>query len=284
MDYTPLYSSSPVEPNTRPQYSFGVPAIRHVRSLWESYAQLIDALNRANDGFVLKLESAQTADAYDAKLRAGVFDFAIVDPYQVLVAEDLGYDVIARTGRSDRISGVIVTAREGDIHSVADLRGRNIAFTNPTALAATLLNQYGLLESGLDVRKQAVVSYTHSPETSLLSVALKRVDAAAVSWTDWQLFRHDHPQSAAQLTALWESDHLSGPAVMASGAIPPAHVRGLQADLLQLASQTSGREALHRAGISGFERAGEVSYDDVWDFLQRYQRAIGRLPDRRVAR
>jgi phosphonate transport system substrate-binding protein len=284
VDYTPLYGSSPWAPNAVPQYSFGVPAIRHVRSLWESYAQLVDVLNSASSGFIVRLESAQSADTYDAKLRAGAFDFAIVDPYQVLVAEDLGYAVIARTGKSDRISGVIVTAREGDIHRLADLRGRNIAFTYPTALAATLLNAYGLLESGLDVRKQAVVLYTHSPETSLLSVSLKRVDAAAVSLTDWEGFRHDHPQSAAQLTTLWESDHLSGPAVMASGTIPPVHVRSLQAALLQLVSENNGRQALHRAGISGFERADSVSYDDVWDFLQRYQHLLGPLPDKRLAR
>jgi phosphonate transport system substrate-binding protein len=283
-DYTPVYGSSAILPNAIPQYSFGVPAIHHARSLWERYAQLLDALNRASSGFTLKLESAQTPDTYDAKLRAGVFNFAIVDPYQVLVAENLGYAVIARTGKPDRIRGVIITARQGDVHRLSDLRGRNIAFTNFTALAGTLLNEYGLRESGLDVHKQAIVLYTHSPETSLLSVSIKRVDAAAVSLADWEVFQRDHPASAGQLIVLWQSDDLAGPAVMASGSVPPAHVRRLQAALLELASQTSGREALQRADISEFERADSVSYDDVWDFLQRYQRAIGPLPDRMVAR
>jgi hypothetical protein len=102
-DYTPIYGSSPTLPITASQYSFGVPSIRPVRSLWDRYAQLIDALNRAGAGFTLKMESGQTPDTYDAKLRAGVFDFAIVDPYQVLLAENLGYKVIARTGKPDRI-------------------------------------------------------------------------------------------------------------------------------------------------------------------------------------
>ncbi len=283
-DYTPLYGSSPTVPTTISQYSFGVPSIRPVRSLWDRYAQLIDALNRASAGFTLKMESAQTPDTYDAKLRAGVFDFAIVDPYQVLLAENLGYTVIARTGKPDRISGVIVTARQGDIHRLSDLRGRNIAFTNTTALAATLLNEYGLLESGFDVRKRAVVLYTHSPETSLLSVSIRRVDAAAVSLADWEVFQHDHPASAGQLTVLWQSDDLSGPAVMASGSVPLAHVRSLQTALVQLGANDNGRDVLHRAGISRFEPGDSVSYDDVWDFLQRYQRALGPLPDRMVAR
>jgi phosphonate transport system substrate-binding protein len=283
-DYTPLYGPSPIVPNTIPQYSFGVPAIHHARSLWDHYAQLIDALNRASTGFTLKMESAQTPDTYDAKLRGRVFDFAIVDPYQVLVAENLGYAVIARTGRPDRISGVIVTSRQSGLHRVADLRGRSIAFTNSTALAATLLNEYGLLESGLDVRKQATVLYTHSPETSLLSLSIKRVDAAAVSLADWEIFGRDHPASAGQLTILWQSDNLSGPAVMAAGSIPPAHVQSLRSVLTQLDAQPNGREALHSAGISEFEPGDSVSYDDVWDFLQRYRRAFGPLPDRMVAR
>jgi phosphonate transport system substrate-binding protein len=283
-DYTPLYGTSPIVPNTIPQYSFGVPAIRHARSLWDRYAQLIDSLNRANAGFALKMESAQTPDTYDAKLRAGIFDFVIVDPYQVLVAENLGYAVIARTGKPDRIRGVILVNRNSNVHRLTDLRGRAIAFTNSTALAATLLNEYGLLESGLEVRKHSVVLYTHSPETSLLSVSMKRVEAAAVSLADWEVFQHDHPASAGQLTSLWQSDDLSGPAVMASGSVPLAHVRSLQAALLQLGAQANGREALRRAGISGFEPGSSISYDDVWDFLQRYRRAIGPLPDRMVAR
>ena len=283
-DYAPLYGPSPIVPNTIPQYSFGVPAIRHARSLWDRYALLIEALNRGSAGFTLKLESAQTPDTYDAKLRGRVFDFAIVDPYQVLVAENLGYAVIARTGKPDRIRGVIVTARQGDLHRVADLRGRSIAFTNSTALAATLLNEYGLRENGLDVRKQATVLYTHSPETSLLSVSIKRVDAAAVSQADWEGFGRDHPASAAQLTLLWQSDDLSGPAVMASGSVAPAHVQSLRAALTQLGAQPKGLEALHSAGISEFEPGDSVSYDDVWDFLQRYQRTLGPLPDRMVAR
>ena len=283
-DYAPIYGSSPTVPITASQYSFGVPSIRPVRSLWDRYAQLIDALNRASAGFTLKMESAQTPDTYDAKLRAGVFDFAIVDPYQVLLAENLGYKVIARTGKPDRISGVLVTARQGDIHRLSDLRGRNIAFTNTTALAATLLNEYGLLESGFDVRKRAVVLYTHSPETSLLSVSIRRVDAAAVSLADWEVFQRDHPASAGQLAVLWRSDDLSGPAVMASGSVPLAHVRSLQTALVQLGGNDNGRDVLHRAGISRFEPGDSVSYDDVWDFLQRYQRALGPLPDRMVAR
>jgi phosphonate transport system substrate-binding protein len=283
-DYTPVYGPSPTVSNSISQYSFGVPSIRPVRSLWDRYSQLIDALNHAGAGFTLKMESALTPDTYDAKLRAGVFDFAIVDPYQVLLAENLGYKVIARTGKPDRISGVIVIARQGDIHRLSDLRGRNIAFTNTTALAATLLNEYGLLESGFDVRKRAMVLYTHSPETSLLSVSIRRVDAAAVSLADWELFQHDHPVSAGQLTVLWRSDDLSGPAVMASGSVPLPHVRSLQMALVQLSAQDNGRDVLHRAGISRFEPGDSVSYDDVWDFLQRYRRALGPLPDRMVAR
>jgi ABC-type phosphate/phosphonate transport system substrate-binding protein len=283
-DYAPTYGSSPLTPSATPRYSFGVPAIRHARSLWQRYAALIDALNRANAGFFLKLESAATADAYDAKLRAGVFDFAIVDPYQVLVAENRGYTVIARTGKPDRINGVIIVAREGNIHSVGDLRDGTIAFTNTTALGGTLLTKYGLFESGLDLRKNPPVIYTHSPETSLLSAALKRVDAAAVSMADWEAFRRDHAASAGQLRILWQSDSLSGPAIMASSSVPRAHVRGLQEALLQLGLDSSGREALQRAGISAFERADGVSYDDVWDFLQRYRHTFGPLPDKVVIR
>ncbi len=276
----PAYGHSPGVSNTVPQHSLGVPAIRHVRSLWDRYSQLIKVLNNSGTGFVLKLESGQTADSYDSKLRDDIFDFAIVDPYQVLVAEERGYTVIARTGKPDRIRGVIIVARDSGIRGVPDLRGRTIAFTNPTALAGTLLNQYDLFESGLDVRKRAAVVYTHSPETSLLSVALNRASAAAVSEGDWDEFQKDHPDSARTLSRLRQTENLSGPAVMASARIPPDQVGRLRAALIGLASEQNGRAALELAGISEFRPGDSVSYDDVWDFLQRYKQTLGPLPDR----
>ena len=276
----PVYGSSPVVSNAVPQHTLGVPAIRHVRSLWDRYSQLIKVLNNSGTGFVLKLESGQTADSYDSKLRDNVFDFAIVDPYQVLVAEDRGYTVIARTGKSDRIRGVIIVARDSGFRGVSDLRGRTIAFTNPTALAGTLLNQYDLFESGLDVRKRAAVVYTHSPETSLLSVALNRANAAAVSEGDWDEFQKDHPDSARTLSRLRQTENLSGPAVMASARIPPDQAGRLRAALMGLASEPNGRAALELAGISEFRPGDSASYDDVWDFLQRYKKTLGPLPDR----
>ena len=54
--------------------------------------------------------------------------------------------------------------------------------------------------------------------------------------------------------------------------------------LWRLGAQPNGREALYSAGVSEFEPGDSVSYDDVWDFLQRYRRALGPLPDRMVAR
>jgi len=278
--YTPQYAAAQPEPGAIPRYSFGVPPIRHVRSLWDRYSRLIQVLNISGTRFTLKLESAQTPDAYDLKLRQGVLAFAIVDPYQVLVAEHLGYTVIARTGRADRIQGVMIVARASGIHRVRDLQGRTIAFTNPTALAATLLNQYDLFESGLRIAVRSTIRYTHSPETSLLNVALGQADAAGVSASDWEDFQRDNTDAAAKLAVLRRTDTLSGPAVMASHAVSSSDVRGLQESLVRLSASADGRTALERAGVSAFLPGDSVSYDDVWDFLQRYQQVLGPLPDR----
>jgi phosphonate transport system substrate-binding protein len=226
------------------------------------------------------MESGQTADAYDAKLRSGVLNFAIVDAYQVLMAEERGYTVIARTGKPDRIRGLIITALDSGIHQIRELQGRTIAFTNPTALAATLLNRYQLFENGLDAGKQGTALYTQSPESSLLNVTVNRADAAAVSEADWEEFRRDHPDRAQGLVVLQRTDDLSGPAVMASSSIPLEDVQSLQMALIRLGSTDAGRAALLRAGISAFQRGDSASYDDVWEFFERYRRALGPLPGR----
>jgi ABC-type phosphate/phosphonate transport system substrate-binding protein len=272
--YAPEYGKSPAVARTAARHSFGVPPIGSARSTWERYSPLVSELNASDLGFELRLESGQTVDGYEARLTGERLDFAIVDPVQVLAAEQKKYQVIARAGTLDRVRGVIVVHRDSHIASAKALRGKVIAFASPGDLA-TLLCQYRLAQAGVNVRRNASPLYTHAGNSALLTVFLRRAAAAGVSAEDWTDYRKTQPSRGNELVERFRTDDLPGPAVMCRDSIPIERQRALQRGLLRLRATAKGRAALFSAGLSGFVAAESASYDEVWEFLGAYRRIFG---------
>ena len=260
-------------------YSFGIPPVGTIRSLWNRYSRLISAINGSGAAPPVKLESALTVEAFDRKIVAVSLDFAIVDSAKVLMAEQCGYNVIARSSSGDRIRGMVIVALKAPVRRVADLRGRTIAFASRDDLAGTMLNKLELLDRGVDVRKRMEAMYVHSAESALMNVFLGRVDAAAVAEKDWLEYAAAVPDDADDLRVLMRTSDLSGPAVMASSSVPQDDAVRLRRVLAQLGASESGRSALKRARLSGFAAAEGASYDDVWEFLVRYRAKFGQIQD-----
>jgi phosphonate transport system substrate-binding protein len=272
--YAPEYGRSPAFAGVGKKYSFGVPPIGTARSTWSRFSPLIAALNASKLGFELRLESGQTVDAYQAKFQTSRLDFAIVSPVQVLIAEERGYQVIARVGARDRVRGVIIVRRDSNVAHPAALRGKTIAFSAPNDLA-TMLCQFRLLQSGVNVSKNATPLYTHSSDSALLNVFLRRAGAAGVAEEDWKDHRNRQPEREKQLVEELRTDELPGPAVMSLHSVPDEHRRAVQRELLRLSATVKGRAALFSADISDFAAAESASYDEVWEFLGAYRRAFG---------
>jgi ABC-type phosphate/phosphonate transport system substrate-binding protein len=272
--YAPEYGRSPAIAGALKKYSFGVPPIGSARSTWVRFSPLISALNASKLGFELRLESGQTVDAYQAKFQASRLDFAIVYPVQVLIAEERGYQVIARAGARDRVRGVIIVRRDSSALHPTALRGKAIAFSAPNDLA-TMLCQFRLLQSGVNIRKDATPLYTHSSDSALLNVFLRRAAAAGISEEDWKDHRNRQPEREKYLIEQLRTDELPGPAVMSLHSVPAEHQRALRQELLRLSATVKGRAALFSADISDFAAAESASYDEVWEFLGAYRRAFG---------
>lgn len=244
----------------------------------ERYSMLVDALNAAAEGFRLKLVSAQTEDAYDARVRRKELDVCIVEPHRVLEAEPLGYVTIARAGNRDRIAGVIVVRRDADIQRVVALKGRTVAFPSPTALASTMLVRMFLRDAGFDVSRSATAKYVGTQESALVEVARGDADAAGVSREGWLRFADQNRYLAERMIPKWTTDELPGPAVMVRSDLPRGHVHELQQAFLQLKRGDTGRLALDRAGFSEFRYGEEASYDELWEFMMNYSRAFRTQP------
>jgi phosphonate transport system substrate-binding protein len=193
----------------------------------------------------------------------------------VLPAERLHYRVFARTGARDRIAGIIVVRRSAGITRIRDLAGRTLCFSRPDALASAMLVRRWLWESSFALREARRIIYAGSQESAVLQVYLGNADAAGVSRDGWAAFAAQYPHALPELETKWQTNGLSGPAVMAHSRISREHVQQMLSALTSLIEAPLGRSALLSAGVSEFRPGESASYDDVWEFVTDYRRLFG---------
>lgn len=280
--FRPELAEAPTGGARLPEYRLGLQPISTPRNLWERYHPLIAAINASASGYTARIDSAMKQAVYEDKLRQGVFDFLLIEPHRVLQAEQLGYEIVARAGKRDRVSGVIVTGLSSPIHHVRDLRGKTICFGAGDSLASTMLPRMWFREMNFNERSANIV-FSGSDHTALFRVWRGLADAAAISRANWERFVVDHPTASATLSVKWQTNSLSGAAFMAHKRLPPEHVRQIAAALTRLDQSAEGQTALAAAGMQGFQLGGAASYDDVWEFMTEYARTF-QLQDRGVRR
>jgi ABC-type phosphate/phosphonate transport system substrate-binding protein len=272
--FQPLTGTAPAARFQIPEYRLGVEPVSSPRSLWRRYQAFFREVNGEVAGFSVRLGSALTQDVFETKLRAGAFDFLIVEPHRVLEMEQKQYVVFAQAGPDDRILGVIVTRNDTNLSSVRQLREKTICFGTKHSLASTLLPRMWLREGGFRERSAKLV-FTGSDETALFHVSKGLADAAAVSAVAWEHFIHGHPGASSSMKVRWRTSPLSGAAVMAHRRVPPHHRVQLEAVLTQMHLTNTGKQALATAGWRSLRSADSSAYDDVWEFLVTYARLFG---------
>jgi phosphonate transport system substrate-binding protein len=282
-----LGGCSPSEPNYEPTYgvrtarqqtySFAVHPLHNPALLQKTYGPLIDYLNASTGGARFKLVSSRDYAAFNRRLAAQEFAFALPNPYQTVEATASGYRVFGKVGGDENFRGIILTRRDSPIRTVADLRGKVISYPAPTAVAGTMLPQYFLQHHGVPLSKTTVV-YVGSMESSIQSVLMRASDAAAV-WPDpWQKYLLAYPERARQLQVRWITPPLVNNGLVVRRDVPPAVADRVLAALRNLQSTSDGQRLLRQLAVSNFEPADDASYDPVRKFLRSFSATVRPLP------
>lgn len=271
----PGYRATP--PTALPrEYVFGVHPLHNPRRLDATFGPLTAHLARAT-GVRLRLEASRSYPAFDEKLAARVFDFALPNPYQTLASLEHGYGVIAKMGDDQNFRGILLVRRDG-AQELSALAGTRIAFPAPTALAATMMPQLYLQRHGLLAYRDYQPVYVGSQDSSIMSVYLGDVAAAATWPPPWRALSHERPELARELEVRWQTDSLLNNGVVARDDVPPAVSAAFAAALVHLHESDEGRALLAKLELSRFEAATAQTYQPVRAFLQEYQREVGGEP------
>lgn len=156
------------------------------QAMMENSRLVIDSLQKQL-GMPVKAFVATDYSGVIEAMRAKKLDVGYLGPFsyvlahQVAGAEAFTVGVPKKTGQS-AYKSVIITRSDSGATSLDALKGKSFAFVDPVSTSGHMFPKAGLLKSGVDPdRYFGRVIFSGSHDASILAVANKKVDAAAVA-------------------------------------------------------------------------------------------------------
>ncbi len=255
-------------------YLFGVHPLHNPKRLFEVYQPMIDFINARLQGGKLRLEASRNYAAFDKKLFDGYFDFALPNPYQTVTSLQHGYRVFGKMADDENFRGIILIRKDSKIETVADLKGKSVSYPAPTALAATIMPQWFLVQNGLNINHDITNHYVGSQESSIMNVYLGNTDAASTWPPPWLAFIKERPEIAEQVVVKWQTPPLLNNGLVVKESVPKAILDQVSQSIFNLHHSAEGQQILAAMELSQYEPATNETYSRVAEFLVEFEKRV----------
>jgi phosphonate transport system substrate-binding protein len=230
------------------------------------YRQLIDYLSQR---LQLKIDPVDpgTYAKTNALLESGEADFAFVcgGPY-VSGHDNFGLELLAAPvvkGETVYYSYLIVPS-DSPARSLADLRGKSFAFTDPQSNSGKLVPTTMIARLGSTPEQFfSSTTFTYGHDRSIQAVADHIVDGAAVDSLIWEYLAAIQPELTAKTRIIARSDPYGIPPVVSSPRLAPEMRARLQQVLLTIHEDPQGANILKGMNIERFVPIKDNAYDGI---------------------
>ena len=269
----PQIETKPSTPDV-PIYHLAVHPLHNPAKLIQVYQPLIDYLNTRIQGAQLTVEASRDYANFEEKYRTRKPEFLLPNPWQTLQAMKVGYHVIAMAGDPQDFKGIFVVRKDSGLTTPSDLKGKAVSYPSPTALAACIMPQYYLQTHGINVNTDIENRYVGSQESSIMNAYLKLTAAGATWPRPWRAFQKEHPQKAAELKVIWETESLINNSVMVRDDVPAEISKQVYTLLIELSETEEGKSILSNMETAHFFPAKDADYDIVRKYIATFEREV----------
>ncbi|ASJ72862.1 phosphate/phosphite/phosphonate ABC transporter substrate-binding protein [Granulosicoccus antarcticus] len=239
------------------EYTFGIVPQQSAKKLARLWGPILARLSE-DSGFTLKFATAKNIPTFEARLAAGNYAFAYMNPYHFTVFnESPGYLAIAHQ-ENKSIQGIVVVHKDSKLQTLEELDGSTLAFPSPAAFAASLLPQAKLNNSNIKYEPR----YVSSHDSVYMTVSRGLMPAGGGVM---RTFNNTDPDVRKNLRILWKTEKYTPHAFAAHPDVPEADRLALQKALIELKNTESGVELLKSIRFAGIEPATDEDWDDVRD-------------------
>lgn len=238
----------------QPSIVFGVVPQQSATKLVQQWQPLLQRWGEFA-GVEIKFATARDIPTFEARLMAGAYDIAYMNPYHfTLVNQSPGYTALARA-KNKRITGIIV-ARRGKSVSLDELQDKTIAFPAPRAFAASIITQSELAKKGIKFTPK----YVGSHDSVYLGV-LKGLYIAGGGVK--RTFESLPSEIKDQLSIIYTTAGYTPHAIAVSNNVDEEIALALRKAISQLNDDPKAQESFTLLNIDGLQLAQDQDWQDV---------------------
>lgn len=268
-----VYSKQPARRGEK-ELRFAIHPLHNPAKMTANYHPLMQYLEERMQGVKFDLETSRNYQDFEGKITSREPDIILPNPWQALLAMKHGYEVIAIAGDPADFKGLLLVRKDGGLRTVADLRGRTVAYPAATALAACIMPQWYMHTHGIDVNHDISNRFVGSQESSIMNAVMGQAAAAATWPPPWRAFQKEHPAEAAQLAVLLETPPLINNAVMVKDDVPDAVRQQVKELLVGMDKNAEGRAVLAGFETRYFLPGTSADYEVVRNFIQIFEKEV----------
>lgn len=233
---------------------------------WRSY---LEAATGARVEFVQRGAYSPIVDG----LRAGQIDFAWICGYPyVLHASELRLIAVPVWRGRPLYQSYLIAGAKSEAASLADLRARSFAFSDPLSNSGYLYIRYLLAQQKLRVEDYFRRSFfAHSHQNVVEAVAEGLAEGGAVDGYVWEVLAEVRPALVAGTRLLQRSPDFGFPPIVAAAHVDAATRKTMQRALLAMHESPEGRAVLGELRLDRLEGGSPRLFDSI----QRMAVAIG---------
>lgn len=204
-------------------------------------------------------------------LREDKLDFAWLCGYPYVRNRDRFRLVAVPLYRGEPLyrSYLIVNSADTQTRSLADLRGKVFAFSDPDSNSGHLYPEYLLAKKGVKTSDYfAKTFYTWSHRKVVEAVASGLAQGGAVDGYVWDTLSYLHPELTSKTRVIAESPQFGHPPFVAGRSVTPKLMHDMREVLIHMVHDEEGAPMLAALNLDGFVYGEPALFDSIADMAR----------------
>jgi len=227
---------------------------------------MMDKLSQAL-GMTVKPFVAADYNGVIEALRSKRLDVAYLGPFSYVLGTTIApieAFAVAETKRAGRTSyqSYIIAHKDSGIKTVADLKGKNFAFVDPSSTSGHLFPKAGLIKAGFNPDKDfGRVIFSGSHDSSSIAVQNKKIDAAAVADRILEAAFNKGIAKREDIVIVWKSEPIPESPTVWRKDLPEDLKKRIQAAFMEVKDIPWSDQGI----LNGFHPTNDAAYNVIRD-------------------
>ena len=201
-------------------------------------------------------------------LGSGQVDFGIIPPLAYVLANKSSDAKVVLTAINDKgeasYKSQYITRKDSGINDVKNVKGKKVAFVDPSSTSGYLFPGAHLISNGIDLEKDITYSYSGGHDKSIQLVMNGDVDVAPIFVDAREKYKNEFPKVMDETKVIGYTEEIPNISVTLNGDMDPEMGDKITKALVKVSSSEEGKKLLGELfNIYGFKAATDKDYEVI---------------------